>query len=74
MVIHVWGLGLRFSFREWCKPVRPWRVMAVTASLSVVTSATLGVMVMVMQFEEPKPVLVPAALRSEKVGPTVVPG
>ena len=48
--------------------------MVVTASLSVVTSATLGVMVMVMQFEEPKPVLVPAALRSEKVGPTVVPG
>ena len=54
--------------------MRPWRVMAVTASLSVFTSATLGVMVMVMQFDDPNPVLVPSALRSEKVGPTVVPG
>jgi hypothetical protein len=49
-------------------------VMAVTAFWSAVTSATLGVMVMVMQFSELKPVSVPLALRSEKVGPTAVPG
>ena len=60
--------------RVWGKPVRPWRVMDVTAFWSVVTSATLGVMVMVIQFSEPKPVLVPLALRSEKVGSTAVPG